>query len=86
MEGVMSFLFGALSLFYPLLIASVLLFGYAFVKRSWVGMVVCAILLYPNAWFVSMHPPFPWVIYTPVIPIMLAAVFYLMKRTRLRTN
>jgi hypothetical protein len=61
-EEIMGFLLGYLRLFYPLLIASVIIFVIAVIKRSWIWMLVSAILLYPDAWYFSGYPPYPWVI------------------------
>ena len=73
---------GSLRLFYPLLIASVIIFVYALIKRSWVLMLVSAILLYPDAWFFSGYPPFPWAKFIPLIQVIFALIFYLMKRNK----
>lgn len=75
----MGLLLGTLKLFYPLLIAAVSLFIYALIKRSWKLMLISAILLYPDAWYFSGTPRFPWAIFVPLIQVVLAALFYLKK-------
>ncbi|WP_342543252.1 hypothetical protein MHH33_06375 [Paenisporosarcina sp. FSL H8-0542] len=82
MEGIMGVLLGTLGLFYPLLLASVITFVYALIKRSWIWMLISAILLYPDAWFFSGYPPFPWAKFVPLIQVILAIIFYLLKRKR----
>ena len=82
LEGIMGVLLGTLGLFYPLLIASVITFVYALIKRSWIWMLLSAILLYPDAWFFSGHPPFPWAKFIPLIQVILAIIFYLLKRNK----
>lgn len=78
----MGVLLGALRLFYPLLLASVITFVYALIKRSWMWMLLSAILLYPDAWYFSGYPPYNWVIFVPFIQVILAIIFYLMKRNK----
>lgn len=78
----MGLLLGSLNLFYPLLIASVVTFVYAFIKSSWVWMILSAILLYPVAWLFSGYPPFPWAKFVPFIQIILAIIFYVLKRNK----
>jgi hypothetical protein len=78
----MGVLLGSLRLFYPLLIASVITFVYALIKRSWIWMLLSAILLYPDAWFFSGYPPFPWAKFIPLIQVVFALIFYLMKRNQ----
>ncbi|MBY0121824.1 hypothetical protein [Bacillus sp. S/N-304-OC-R1] len=80
MEELMGFLLGSLQLFYPLLIASGIVFVYGLIKRSWISMTVSAILLYPDAWYFSGYPPFPWAKFIPIIFILIAIAFYLRKR------
>jgi hypothetical protein len=80
MEELMGFLLGSLNLFYPLLIASFIFFIYSLIKRSWISMMISAILLFPDAWFFSGYPDFPWVILLPFIQVLLAVIFYLGKR------
>ena len=75
-------LLGPLGLFYPLLIASVIIFVYALIKRSWIWMLLSAILLYPDAWFFSGYPPFPWAKFVPLIQVIFAIIFYQMKRNK----
>ncbi|TQR21752.1 hypothetical protein [Psychrobacillus vulpis] len=82
MEEIMGGLLGQLGLFYPLLIASVITFVYALIKRSWIWMLLSAILLYPDAWFFSGYPPFPWAKFVPLIQVIFAIIFYLMKRNK----
>ncbi|SEM22686.1 hypothetical protein SAMN05192533_101501 [Mesobacillus persicus] len=77
MEKLIGLLLGSFDLFYPLLIVSVFTLIYALVKRSWILMIISAILLYPDAWYFSGYPPFYWVQYIPVIHILLATNFYL---------
>lgn len=81
----MEFLLGSLGLFYPLLIASVIIFIYALVKRSWIWMLLSAILLYPDAWFFSGYPPFSWVKFVPLIQVILAIIFYQLNRNKSKT-
>ncbi|PUB11126.1 hypothetical protein [Paenisporosarcina sp. OV554] len=82
MDGIMGVLLGTLGLFYPLLIASVITFVFALIKRSCIWMLLSAILLYPDAWFFSGYPPFPWAKFVPLIQVILAIVFYLLKRNK----
>lgn len=82
MEEFIGLLLGSLDLFYPLLLASILTFIYGLIKRSWVGMLLSAILLYPDAWFFSGYPPFPWAKFVPFIQVLLAIIFYLRKRRK----
>ena len=85
LEEFMGLLLGSLSLFYPLLIASVITFIYALIKRSCGWMLLSAILLYPDAWFFSGYPLFPWAKFIPFIQVILAIIFYLMKRNKAKT-
>ena len=82
MEVITGVLLGVLQLFYPLLLASVILFVYALIKRSWVWMLVSGVLLYPDAWYFSGYPPFPWVKFIPLIHGILAIVLYLLSRKK----
>ena len=82
MEAILGILLGPLSLFYPLLMASILTFIYSIIKRSWIWMLLSSILLYPNAWFFSQYPPFPWAIFVPLIQVVLAILFYLRTRKK----
>ncbi|WP_077212956.1 hypothetical protein [Bacillus dakarensis] len=86
MEETMGFLLGTLDLFYPLLIASVFTFLYALVMRSWVWMLVSAILLYPEAWLFSGYPPYPWAKFVPFIQLILAIIFYFKKTSKLKSR
>ena len=86
LEGITSVLLGPLSLFYPLLIASIVTFVYALVKRSWVWMLISAVLLYPDAWYFSGYPPFPWAKFAPVIQVVFAIFFYLLKSKQSMLN
>ena len=79
-EGIISVLLGPLQLFYPLLIASIITFVYALIKRSWFWMLLSGILLYPDAWYFSGYPPFPWVKFIPLVQMVLTIILYLMKR------
>jgi hypothetical protein len=85
MEDIMGVLLGSLQLFYPLLIASIITFVYALFKRSWNWMLLSGILLYPDAWFFSGYPPFPWAKFVPLIQVVLAIILSLMKRKKLKT-
>lgn len=85
MEGIIGVLLGTLGLFYPLLIASIITFVYALIKRSWIWMLLSAILLYPDAWFFSGYPTFPWVKFVPLIQVILAIVLYLLYRNKSKT-
>lgn len=76
----MGILLGTLKLFYPLLIASFTLFIYALIKRSWILMLISTILLYPNAWYLSGTPRFPWAIVIPLFQVILAILFYFKKK------
>lgn len=80
MEELIGLLLGSLGLFYPLLIASIITFICGLMKRSWIWMLLSAIFLYPDAWFFSGYPPFPWAKFVPFIQVILAIIFYL--RTR----
>ncbi|MGV3488635.1 MAG: hypothetical protein ACO1OC_08650 [Tuberibacillus sp.] len=82
MEKISGVLLGTLGLFYPLLIAFVIVFIYALIKRSWLAMLASAIVLYPDAWYFSGYPPFPWAKYFPVIPLLLAFIFFIMRNRR----
>ncbi len=75
----MGLLLGTLNLFYPLLIASVSLFIYALIKQSWGLMLISAIFLYPDVWYFSGSPRFPWAIFVPLIHVILAILLYLKK-------
>ncbi|HWI49014.1 MAG TPA: hypothetical protein VNU45_12400 [Rummeliibacillus sp.] len=85
MEGLIGGLLGTLGLFYPLLIASVITFIYGLIKRSWIGMLLSGILLYPDAWFFSGYSPFSWAKFIPLIQVILAIIFYLLKRNKSKT-
>ncbi|WP_456271002.1 hypothetical protein [Bacillus sp. AK031] len=76
MENLMGLLLGSLNLFYPLLIASAIIFIYALLKRSWIGMLLSALLLFPDAWYFSGYPAFPWAMLLPLIQVLLAVTFY----------
>ena len=82
MEVITGVLLGVLQLFYPLLLASVILFIYALIKRSWIWMLVSGVLLYPDAWYFSGYPPFPWVKFIPLIHAILAIILYLLSRKK----
>lgn len=84
MEKFMGILLGTLNLFYPLLIASVVLFIYALIKRSWILVLISAILLFPNAWYLSGTPRFPWAIFVPLIQVILAILFYFKKKNQVK--
>ncbi|MFE8703001.1 hypothetical protein ACFYKX_20540 [Cytobacillus sp. FJAT-54145] len=79
MEEFMGLLLGSLNLFYPLLIASIIILIYAWIKKSWIGILVSAILIYPVAWLFSGYPPFPWAKFIPLLLVILAVIFYLKK-------
>lgn len=81
----MGLLLGSLGLFYPLLIVSVITFIYALIKRSWGWMLLSALLLYPAAWFFSGYPPFPWARFIPFLQIIVAIIFYILKRKRAKS-
>lgn len=76
MEAIVGVLLGTLGLFYPLLLGAILSFVYALRKRSWVWMLISALILYPDAWYFSGYPPFPWVKCVPCIQVILALIFY----------
>ncbi|MCZ2258140.1 hypothetical protein [Sporosarcina sp. G11-34] len=80
METIMGVLLESLGLFYPLFLASVVTFVYPIIKRSWIWMLLSAILIFPDAWFFSKHPPFPWAIFVPLVQVVFAILFYLWKR------
>jgi hypothetical protein len=82
LEELMGLLLGTLDLFYPLLIASVITFFYALFTRSWMIMLVSGILLFPDAWYFSGYPPFPWAKIVPLIHVVIAIIFFLQKRKR----
>ena len=84
MEVILAFLLGSLGLFYPLLITSTIAFVYALIKRSWIWMLISAVLLYPDAWFFSGYPPYPWTKFIPLIQVLLAIFIYLIKRNKLK--
>lgn len=81
----MGLLLGSFDLFYPLLIVSVILFLYTLMKRCWIAMIFSAIFLYPVIWYFSGYPPFTWVKIIPFIQVVVALVFFQMKRTKLKT-
>ncbi|KXH80866.1 hypothetical protein [Sporosarcina sp. HYO08] len=85
MEQIMGLLLGTLNLFYPLLLGSVITFIYALIRRSSIPMLISAILLFPIAWFIGAHPPFPWAIFLPLIQVLLAIVFYLLNKRKVET-
>ncbi|TKC18883.1 hypothetical protein [Robertmurraya kyonggiensis] len=76
MEDILGFLLGFLQLFYPLLLASIITFIYALIKRSWKWMLVSGILLFPDAWYFSWYPPFPWAKFIPLIQVIIAFIFF----------
>jgi hypothetical protein len=80
LEAVIGILLGSLNLFYPLLIASVITFIYALKKRSWGWMLLSAILLYPDTWYFSGYPPIPWANLIPLFQVIIAIIFFGMKR------
>jgi hypothetical protein len=79
-EEITRILFGSWHLFYPLLITSGIIFVYAFTTRSWIWMIISGIVLYPDAWYFSKYPAFSWVEFIPVVQVIFAVVFFLMKR------
>ena len=82
MEAITGVLLGVLQLFYPLLFTSVILFVYALIKRSWIWMLISGVLLYPDAWYFSGYPPFPWVKLIPLIQVIWAIILYLLSRKK----
>ncbi|TSI07870.1 hypothetical protein [Lysinibacillus sp. BW-2-10] len=86
MEAIVGVLLGTLGLFYPLLLGAILAFVYALLKRSWVWMLISALLLYPDAWYFSGYPPFPWVKWVPFMQVILALMFYLNRNKTLKSN
>ena len=60
METIMGVLLGSVGLFYPFLLASVVIFIYAIIKRSWIWMSLSTILLYPDAGFLVNTYHFLW--------------------------
>jgi hypothetical protein len=76
MEALLGFLLGTLQLFYPLLIVSIVMFIYAIFVRSWILMLISGLLIFPDVWYFSGYPPYPYVIFLPVIHILLAILFY----------
>jgi hypothetical protein len=81
MEELMGLLLGPpLKLFYPLLIASFLTLVYGVVKRSWKSMLISGILLFPDAWYFSGYPSFPYTIFIPIMIILISIVMYRLKR------
>ncbi|RUL47282.1 hypothetical protein [Lysinibacillus antri] len=86
MEAIVGVLLRTLGLFYPLLLGAILAFVYALLKRSWVWMLISALLLYPDAWYFSGYPPFPWVKWVPFMQVILALRFYLNRNKTLKSN
>ncbi|WP_449621882.1 hypothetical protein [Robertmurraya sp. Marseille-Q9965] len=76
MEYILGFLLGFLQLFYPLLLASIIAFVYALIKRSWKWMLVSGILIFPDAWYFSWYPLFPWAKLVPLIQVIIAIILY----------
>lgn len=86
MEIIMSVLLGILNLFYPLLIASFVIFIYALIKRSWIAMLISGLLLFPDAWYFSGYPPFPWVKFIPLVQVIMALVFYFKQKRKISSS
>lgn len=80
MEELLGLLLGELHLFYPLLIASLVLFLYGFMKRSFVMMVLSGLFLFPDTWYFSGYPPFPWAKFIPLLHVMIALIFIVTKK------
>ncbi|WP_102029346.1 hypothetical protein [Salirhabdus sp. Marseille-P4669] len=76
MENIIGILLGTLQLFYPLLLISLLLFVYALVVRSWKLMLLSGLIILPDAIYFSWYPPYPYAIFTPVIHLVIAFIFY----------
>jgi hypothetical protein len=76
MEALFGFLLGTLQLFYPLLIVSVVMFVYAIFVRSWILMLISGLLIFPDVWYFSGNPPYLYVIFLPLIHVLLAILFY----------
>ncbi|PLS18640.1 hypothetical protein CVD28_05755 [Bacillus sp. M6-12] len=76
MQEIIGFLLGDLDLFYPLLLASVFIFVYAIVKRSWAAMLLSGILLLPDAIYFSGYPSVPFAIGIPLIQVFFAVIYY----------
>lgn len=66
----MGFFLGILIFFACIVLA------FAGLKRSWGGMLLGGLALLPFAWFISMYPPFPWAIYVPLVPFLMAVVLF----------
>lgn len=77
MDDILGFLLGSLHLFYPLLIASGITFVYGICTQSWVWLLISGILLFPDAWYFSGYPPYPYAKWVPLIQLFLALIFYL---------
>lgn len=83
MESLMGLLLGTLQLFYPLIVMSAIAFVLGLILRSWLWMLASAVLIYPDAWYIGATPAFPWAIYVPLIPVIVALwLFLLNKRDR----
>ena len=86
MEWIMGVLLGSLQLFYPLLFASIITFVYALIKHSWIWMLLSGVLLYPDSWFFSGYPPFPWVKFVPLIQVILAIILFQIEKKKSTNN
>ncbi|ASS77230.1 hypothetical protein CIG75_14320 [Tumebacillus algifaecis] len=62
-----------------LLFLTAISFTLAFLKRSWVGMLIGGLIVLPLAWFMSLYPPFPWAIYVPLIYLIMAIFLFFRK-------
>jgi hypothetical protein len=80
MEQVMGVLLGSLQMFYPLLVLTAIAFAIGLFRRSWPWMLASAILIFPGAWYVGATPRFPWATFVPLVPILLAVWFFLLKK------
>lgn len=86
MEEIMGVLLGSLGLFYPLLLASIITFVYAIIKRSWIWMLLSAIFLYPDAWLFSGYPPYPLAKFVPLIQVIWVIILYRLNRNKSKTK
>jgi|GEM_PF-6362164 len=62
------------------LIITLLLFIIVIVKRSWIGMLICALVSIPITWYLSVYS-FRLFILIPFIFVVLALLFYRRKNS-----
>lgn len=63
--------------FWIALLVYVITLCFAFLERSWEWVLVSGGALFPDTWYMSGYPLFPWIIVIPLLHFVLAGAFYI---------